>query len=60
MNTECETCGGSGRIAHGEFGGDCAAIHGMGGHMPEAPSWERCDDCEGIGHVKDEETDDEC
>lgn len=54
--SECKTCCGSGWIEYGEFGGDCAAIHGMGGRMPDAPGRSRCDDCGGTGLVVDELT----
>lgn len=57
--SECKTCCGTGWIEHGEFGGDCAAIHGGPGRMPEAPCKERCDDCGGTGQVQDEEGSDE-
>ncbi len=50
----CEHCGGEGRIPVGEYGGDCAAIHGMGGRMPDPPGWERCEECNGTGKVEDD------
>jgi hypothetical protein len=54
--SECQTCFGSGWIEYGDFGGDCPAIHGHPGQMPEAPGKSRCDDCEGSGRVRTEET----
>jgi DnaJ-class molecular chaperone len=54
--SECQACAGSGYIEHGDFGGDCPAIHGHPGAMPEAPCKSRCDDCDGTGRVRTEET----
>lgn len=48
----CEHCGGQGRIEVGEYGGDCAAIHGMGGRMPDPPGLEHCDACAGTGSAE--------
>lgn len=51
--SECSHCEGAGRLPVGEYGGDCAAIHGMGGRVPDPPAWEPCEHCNGRGQVDD-------
>jgi hypothetical protein len=48
----CEHCDGTGRVAVGEYGGDCAAIHGGPGRLPDPPGWEACDGCKGTGNAE--------